>query len=159
MRAPALWTARSPRERAILGWAGAAVAALLAFALAWLPAERARARLGAGLPALRASVQEMRAQAEEVRALRALPSRAAAPATPLASLAASGALVQGLPGARATAVDAKRVRVAVDDASWARLLEWIPAVGAAHGLAVEEATVEALPAAGRVRASLVLATP
>lgn len=159
MKAPALWTERSPRERAVLGWAAAIVAVLLVFSLAWLPAQRSRERLGADLPALRASVAEMRAQLEEVKTLRAMPPRAAGPATPLAALVSSGALVQGLPGAKATALDAKRARVAVDDASWTRLVEWISATGATHGLAVEEATVDALPAAGRVRASLVLAAP
>ncbi len=159
MKAPALWAERSPRERALLGWAAAVIAILLVFALVWLPAERSRQRLAAELPALRASVAEMRAQSEEAKALRAMPSRTPGTAAPLASLVSSGALVQGLPGAKATSLDAKRARVAVDDASWTRLVEWISATGASHGLAVEEATVDALPAAGRVRASLVLAAP
>lgn len=158
MRAPAFWTARSPRERAWLGRAGAVAAAVLVFTFAWLPIERARARNEAALPALRASVAEMRAQAEEARALRALPARAAA-GTPLPTLVASGTLAQGLPGARVSALDGRRARLAVDDASWTRLVEWISSATALHGLAVEEATVEALPAAGRVRASLVLAAP
>jgi general secretion pathway protein M len=156
----AWWAARPPRERALLAWGGAAVVAVLLFALAWLPMERSRARLAAELPALRASLAEMRAQAEEVKALRALPARDPSTATgTLATLVASGTLAQGLPGARLTALGAKRVRLAVDDASWTRLVEWIALTGNAHGLTVEEATVEALPAAGRVRASLVLAAP
>ena len=159
MNAPALWTARSPRERAVIGWSAAIVAALLAFAFAWLPMERDRARLAAALPQLRASVAEMRAQADEARALRAMPARAAGAATPLATLVASGTLAQGLPGARLTALDAKRVRLAVDDASWTRLAEWIAGAQSLHGLVVETATVEALPAAGRVRAELLLAAP
>ena len=154
----AWWAAKPARERALLASGAAAVAAILLFALVWLPMERARTRLAAELPALRASLAEMRAQAEEVKALRALPARdSAAAATPLSTLVASGTLAQGIPGARLTALGAKRVRLAVDDASWTRLVEWIAAAGANHGLAVEEATVEALPAAGRVRASLVLA--
>ena len=159
MNAPALWTARSPRERAVIGWSAAIVAAVLAFAFVWLPMERDRTRLAAALPQLRASVAEMRAQADEARALRAMPARAPGPATPLASLVASGTLAQGLPGARLTALDAKRVRLAVDDASWTRLVEWLASANATHGLAVAEATVDALPAAGRVRAALVLAAP
>jgi general secretion pathway protein M len=156
MNAPALWTARSPRERRLLAWAGGAVILLLLAVFAWLPLERARTRLSAEIPALRASVAEMRAQADEVKVLRALPARAAAP---LATLVASGTLTQGLAGARLTALDAKRVRLALDDASWTRLVEWLASVNAAHGLAVEEATIEALPLAGRVRAALVLAAP
>ena len=156
MNAPAFWSARSPRDRAILAAAGAAAALLLLVAFAWLPLERARTRIAAELPQLRASVAEMRAQAAETKELRALPAREA---MPLPTLVASGTLAQGLPGARLTALDARRVRVAVDDASWTRLVEWLASATAAHGLAVDEATVEALPSAGRVRASLVLAAP
>lgn len=158
MIAPAFWTARSPRERAILAAVAAIAAVLLVVAFAWLPMERSRARNAAQLPALRASVAQMRAQAEEVKALRAAPA-VAATGTPVAALVASGTLAQGLPGARVSALDAKRVRLAVDDASWTRLVEWLAATSAAHGLAVDEASVEALASPGRVRASLVLAAP
>jgi len=157
VNAPGFWTARSPRERAILAAVAAIAAIVLFFALAWLPLERSRTRIAASLPGLRASVAEMRVQADEARALRAMP--AAASATPLATLVSSGALAQGLPGARVSALDARRVQLSVDDASWTRLVEWIAATNAAHGLAVDEATVEALPATGRVRASFVLAAP
>jgi type II secretory pathway component PulM len=159
MSPPSFWTARSAGERALLAGIGAVVLGVLLFTFAWLPLERARTRIAAELPGLRASVAEMRSQADEARALRAMPARSAAGGAPLADLIASGALAQGLPGARFTAVDAKRLKVAVEDASWTRLVEWLAALGAAHGLAVEEATVDALAATGRVRASLVLAAP
>lgn len=159
MRAPAFWVARSPRERAMIAWAGAAVVAVLLFAFVWLPMERTRTRLAQELPPLRASLAEMQAQADEVKALRALPAREAASATPLATLVASGTLAQGLPGARVAALDAWRATLSVDDASWTRLVEWIHWAGAAHGLAVDEATVDALPGSGRVRARLVLSAP
>lgn len=156
MSAPAFWRTRSPRERAVIGWGAGTLAAIALFVLVWLPLERARARIDAQLPQLRASVEEMRVQAAEVKALRALPAPAV---TPLATLVASGTLAQGLPGARLTALDARRVKVGLDDASWTRLVEWLAATGAAHGLAVEEAKVEALPASGRVRAEVVLTAP
>ncbi|MBL0141522.1 MAG: type II secretion system protein M [Betaproteobacteria bacterium] len=159
MNAPAFWTARNARERSVIAWAGAAVALLLLAVFAWLPLERARSRIGADLPALRASVAQMRAQADEVKALRTLPARSGATAVALGTLVASGTLAQGLPGARLSAIDAKRVRLAVDDASWTRLVEWLSSASAAHGLSVDEATIEALPSTGRVRATLVLAAP
>ena len=59
MSARAWWASRPPRERAVLAGGGAAVVAALLFALAWLPMERARTRLAAELPALRASLAEM----------------------------------------------------------------------------------------------------
>ena len=158
MNAPAWWVSRSPRERAFLGWAASAAAVLLAFVLVWLPLERGRDRMAAGLPFLRASVAEMRAQAAEVKALRALPARSAA-TTPLATLVASGTLSQGLPGARVSLRDARRAQLAVADASWTRLVEWLAATQATHGLVVEEARVEALAAGGRVRGEFLLAAP
>lgn len=154
------WRARSPRERLVIAIVGFAVLALLVVVFAWLPLERHRARLATELPALRASVVEMRAQSEEVKRLKATPPRpqAANPA-PLASLLSAGTLAQGLPGARLTPVDGKRVRLVVDDASWARLVEWIAAAQSLHGLAAESASVEALASVGRVRAELVLVAP
>jgi general secretion pathway protein M len=160
MNPRAWWSSRPPRERSQFAGGAAAGVLVLLFTFVWLPMERTRTRVAAELPALRASLAEMRAQAEEVKALRALPAREApASATPLATLVASGSLAQGLPGARLSMLGARRLKLAVDDASWTRLVEWIAAAGASHGLSVEEATVEALPAAGRVRASLVLAAP
>lgn len=158
MRAPAWWIARSPRERAVVGWSGAAIAVLLVLVLGWLPLERARGRIAGELPALRASAAEMRAQAAEVRALRAIAPRGEA-TVPLATLVAGGNLTQGLPGARMTVLDGKRARLSVDDASWTRLVQWLAATQATHGLAVAEAKVEALAAAGRVRGEFVLAAP
>jgi type II secretory pathway component PulM len=156
----ARWRSRSPRERLVSGAIGLAVLAAIVVAFLWLPLERQRARLGAQLPALRASVVEMRAQAGEVKRLKATPPRADArnPA-PLAQLVSAGTLAQGLPGARLTPVDGKRVRLAVDDASWARLVEWVSAAQSLHGLTAESARVEALAAAGRVKAELVLVAP
>lgn len=159
MIAYAFWTDRSPRERSILGWAVATTAALLLFAFVWLPLERAGTRIAAGLPQLRASVAEMRAQAVEARALRAIPERGTATVVPLATLMASGTLAQGIPGARLSALDGKRMKLAVDDASWTRLVEWLSAAHVTHGLVVEEAAVETLATAGRVRADFVLAAP
>ncbi len=159
VNSPAFWTARSPRERAVLAAIGALAVALLLFSLVWLPLERNRTRIAVQLPQLRASVAEMRAQAAEVTALRASPAREAGSTPALATLVASGALVQGLPGARLAALDGKRLKLALDDASWTSLVEWLSAAQSLHGLTVEEATVEALAAAGRVKAEFVLAAP
>lgn len=154
------WRSRSPRERVVSATIGLIVLAAIVVAFAWLPLERHRARLAAELPALRASVVEMRAQAGEVKRLKAMPPRADArnPA-PLAQLVSTGTLTQGLPGARLVPVDGQRVRLAVDDASWARLVEWVAAAQSLHGLTAESARVEALAAAGRVKADLVLVAP
>jgi general secretion pathway protein M len=146
------------RERKVL-IAGAIGAAILLFiAFAWIPMERARARLLAQVPRLEASVQSMERAATEVQRLRAMPApQASAAAMPLASLVASGALTRDLPGSQAALADERRVRVNGGDLAYGALLEAIASAQAVHGLRVESARIEKLPAAGRVRAELVLA--
>lgn len=153
----AAWRARAPRERLILGWAGAFVALALVVAFAWLPMERSRARLAKDLPALRASVAEMREQAARVKRLKSAPAKGSA-AEPLAipALVASAPFLRGLDGAKAAALDANRVRVTVDDAAWARVTAWIAGAEAEHRLAVESARFDALATVGRVRGEIVL---
>jgi general secretion pathway protein M len=147
------WDGRSPRERSvILGLATFAVAALV-ISLGWLPLQRERARLRTALPELRASVAALEGQAHEVQRLRALPASATASSTPLASLATNAG---GLPGASITVLDPRRVRVTGGDVGFAALLEWLRGAQATHGMRVDTAHLEALPARGRVRVELVL---
>ena len=153
----ALWAARSPRERAAIAITANVLAAILIVALIWLPLERARTRLAAELPGLRASVGQMRLEADEVKRLRTLPAREA-PLAPTA-LIASGTFTQGLPGAATSALDTRRIRLTVADASWNAVIAWVERTQGAHGLAVESAIIEALPVAGRVRAEIVVARP
>lgn len=152
MRAPAFWSARSPRERRVIAIAGGLLAALLFVAFVWLPLERSRTRLAVELPALRASIATLERQATAVKILRALRAASRAPASPLNALANTNPL----PGAQLTALDDRRVRVTGADVGFGALLDWLASVQAAHGLRVESARVDALPTAGRVRAELTL---
>ena len=147
------WQGRSDHERRALAFAGLAVAAVLLFALVWLPLERARTRLAAELPSLRASIASLEEQAAVVRRLKAMPARAGATASGLGTLAGSPA---ALPGAQVAAIDERRLRLAGADVGFAQLLEWLATVQASHGLRVESARLDSLPTAGRVRAELVL---
>jgi type II secretory pathway component PulM len=134
--------------------AGVALLALaLLVAFAWLPLERSRARLAAELPRLRASIATLQRDADEVKRLRAMPSIAPSSATPIAAIAAANTL----PGAQISAVDDRRLRLTGADVGFTALLEWLAAAQAAHGLRVESARLDALPATGRVRAELTLA--
>lgn len=155
----AWWNARSSSERRVLSAGGVIVVLVLFVTFVWLPLERARTRLAADLPALAASVTEMRAQAEQVKVLRAMPARAESSNVPLATLVANGTLAQGLTDARVATLDAKHLKLTAGDVAWTRLLEWISTVQAAHGLTVDGATIEALPSPGRVRAELILVAP
>ena len=143
-----------PRERrAIL--LGIGILVLLLLVVGVVQAERSRTQLAAELPSLRASVAALERDAEEVKRLRALPARAAAaPGSPLASLATNAG---GVAGAQIVVLDDRRVRLTGGDVAFTALLEWIEAARASHGMRVESAKLEALAAAGRVRAEVVLA--
>ena len=69
----AFWTQRSARERTVITILGGIVAAVLLVAFAWLPLERARARLTAELPALRASVAQKRLAVSSARSATSSP--------------------------------------------------------------------------------------
>ena len=148
------WTARSPAERRTLALAALVVALLLVVTLVWLPLERARTRLAAGMPAVRASIAALQRDADEVKRLRSLPPLAAQSQSPLAALATNGG---GLAGATMTVVDATHVRLSGADVGFGALLEWLRNAQQTHGMRVESARLEALPAKGHVRAELLLA--
>ena len=141
--------------RARLAWIVVAVALAAALLVAWVQAERSRTQLAQELPKLRASIASLERDAEEVRRLRALPlTAAAAPRSPLVMLATDGG---GVPNARITVLDERRVRFAGDDVAFGALLDWLRLAQSSHGMRVESARIEALAAAGRVKAELVLA--
>jgi type II secretory pathway component PulM len=152
MKGPAFWSARSPREQRVIAIMGGGLALLLVVTFVWLPLERARTRMLAELPALRASIATLERQASEVKRLRAMPAASNASAAPLNAIATTNPL----PGAQLAALDARRVRVTGTDLSYGALLDWLASVQASHGLRVEAARLDALPAAGRVRAELTL---
>ena len=146
----------SPRERSILG-AGAAVAGvMLVVALVWLPLERVRVRLAHELPLLRASVEALQRDAEEVKRVRALPATMPGNPPPLAGVIASNAWGRELPGVQLSVPDDKHVRLVGDDIAFGALLDWLTTAQAAHGLRVEKARIEAGTMVGRVRADLTL---
>ena len=148
------WQARSPGERRAAALGAALLALFLVATLVWLPLERSRARLEAEAPRLRASIASLQRDADEVKRLRALPASAPATGAPLASLATNGG---GLAGSQMTVLDERRVRLTGADVSFGALLEWLGNAQATHGMRVESARLDALPAPGRVRAELVLA--
>jgi len=152
-----LWHSRPPRERSALTAGLVVLAAMLVVTLVWLPLERARVRLGAELPKLRASVVALQREADEARRLRALPATIPANPAPLAPLIAANAWARELPGVQLSVPDEKRVRLVGENIAFAALLDWLATAQAAHGLRVESARIEALPAPGRVRAELTLA--
>ena len=148
------WQARGEGERRVATIVASLAALALLVALVWLPLERSRARLAAELPRLRASIGALERDADEVKRLRALPAAVPGTSAPLASLATNSG---GLAGAQMTVIDARRVRLVGADVGFGPLLEWLRNAQLTHGMRVESARIDALPAPGRVRAELVLA--
>jgi type II secretory pathway component PulM len=145
------WEGRSPGERRVIAWGVGALALALAL-LVWLEAERSRSRLAAELPRLRASIAALERDAAEVQRLRALPAAGPDTQSPLVTLATNGG---GLPGAQIAVLDERRVKV-TGEMAFGALLEWLRNAQATHGMRVEAARLEKLPAPGRVRAELTL---
>jgi len=150
------WQSRSRAERRNITRGAVVVVVVLIVTFAWLPLERERNRLAARMPAVRASIDALQRDADEVRRLRSLPEVGASSASPLAALATNGG---GLPGATLTILDNRRMRVSGSDLGFGALLEWLGNARQTHGMGVESARIEALPTSGRVRAQLVLARP
>ncbi len=148
---PSYWATRSEGERTLWISIGALVALVLIIVLAWLPLERSRTRLSAELPRARASLEGMRRDAAEAKRLRAMPQSVSNAQAPIAALANAPA-----PGTQVTALDARRVRISGSDVAFNAILQWILAAEASHGLRVESARLDALPAPGRVKADVVL---
>ena len=156
MSVAALWHSRSPRERSVVTAGLTVLAMMLVVALVWLPLERARVRLAAELPQLRASLVALQRDADEVKRLRALPATIPANPAPLAPLIAANAWARDLPGVQLSVPDERHVKLSGADVSFTALLDWLATAQAAHGLRVEAARIEALPTPGRVRAELTL---
>jgi len=152
MSVDSLWRARPERERRAILAGAAAVAAVLVFALVWLPLQRSRARLEAELPQLRASIAALKREADEVKRLKAVPPTVTGNPAPLAALS----MQQPLAGAQLNVPDDKHVHMVASDVGFTRLLDWLVTVQSTHGLRVENARIEALAATGRVRADLTL---
>ena len=153
------WRARPERERSMLAAGAVVIAVMLYVALVWIPLERMRVRLAADLPALRASIAALERDAIEVKRLRAQPSTVPQNRAPLAPLMAANTWARELPGVQLTVPDERHVRLSGSDIAFTSLLDWLDTARAAHGLRVESARIEALPAVGRVRAELTLARP
>ncbi|MFS8976611.1 type II secretion system protein M [Cupriavidus necator] len=72
----AFWSARNPREQAILAGGGAVLALVIGYTLLWEPAAEGRQRLARSLPQMRADLAEMETLAQEARGLKATPAPA-----------------------------------------------------------------------------------
>lgn len=158
-RARELWIERSARERLLVATAAGLVALAALHALLWAPALAARQRLAVSLPALRAQVDTMRRQEQEIAALR---SRvAAAPkianlAEALRSSLAQAPFAKTVERVESVADDRAQVLAVAEFGAW---LLWVHGLQADLGVRVVSCIIAPAGPEGSVRVQAVLAAP
>jgi general secretion pathway protein M len=137
----ALWAARTPRERWLVG----IMLTLLAAMLAWLLVLRPMGDMLAGAKERHArsleALAEARADAEAIRGLEKRP--APPPGAPLDALVGRAAADAGFSLARLEAQGEGRVAIVIDAARPQTLFAWVSDLEARRGLLVERLTATA----------------
>jgi len=159
-RLTAFWGACAPRERAVLVAAGVVIGAAALYAFLWEPGLAARGKLSATLPRLRAQVEDMRWQRDQIaglrKELRAAPRRGALVDLLRASvaqspLASSIERIEALPGGRARLQGA-----AVPFGQW---LAWVELLRRELGVRIDSCRLGALEQPGMVRLDASFSSP
>ena len=123
-RFDAFWSARNPREQAILAGGSAVLALVIGYTVLWEPAAEGRAKLQRSLPQLRSDLAEMETLAQEARGL------AASPAPSLRGEALNQALQEslaqhGLKATRLAGTGDNSVQVQLDKVPFGSVANWL----------------------------------
>ena len=154
------WQARSPRERRVLAGGAGLLALLLAYALAWLPAQLGAARLESALPRLRADLTAMQRQSAEIAELRQTVSKVRLDsAGALAAVQASAGKRGISPLDRVDAMGADRVRVVLNAVAFEPWVAWVNQLQREHQLVLEVARIDAIDRPGFAKVEMVLYLP
>jgi general secretion pathway protein M len=159
-RLAGFWGACSGRERAVIALAGVFILGAALYVFLWEPGLAARKSLSASLPRLRAQLEDMRWQRDQIgvlrKELRAAPRRGALVDLLRASVAQSPIAssierIEALPGGRARLQGA-----AVPFAQW---LAWIDLLRRELGVRIESCRLGALERPGMVQVDASLSFP
>ncbi|WP_404992042.1 type II secretion system protein M [Cupriavidus pauculus] len=157
-RFSAFWSARNPREQAILGGGTLILVLVFGYLVLWEPAASGRARLMRNLPAQRADLAEMETLAQEARGLQANP----APALRGEALtqALQDSLGQhGLKATRLAATGDNAIQVQLDKAAFGAVAGWLQDVRAQQRLKVTDARISYVGATALVNVTATLQGP
>jgi general secretion pathway protein M len=152
-RALAYWVARTDQERKFLTVGAAVLAVTLGYLILIAPALEGRAQLRRSLPQLRQQAAQLQALAQEATALNGQPAPQVAPMTREALSSSLG--TRGLT-AQSLSMTGEYAKLQLNNASFANLVIWLDAQRRENRVAVQDAVITALPAAGQVDASLTL---
>lgn len=155
----AWWSALEERERRALSIGVVVLALLLLYLLIWAPMQSSVARLAKTVPANRAKLAQMRADATEAGRLRSRVS-AISSTTNLLSTLEQTATQQGI-RAQITRMDPEGdngARLSIDNVDFGALVTWLGTLQG-QGVRVENANVSRKAAPGVVSAQLSLRAP
>ncbi|MDQ0142732.1 type II secretion system protein M [Cupriavidus necator] len=157
-RFDAFWSARNPREQAILAGGAAVLALVLGYLVLWEPAAEGRERAARNLPQLRTDLAEMETLAQEARGLKATP------APSLRGDALTEALQEslgqyGLKATRLAAGADNSVQVQLDKVPFGAVSTWLQDVRQQQRMKVIDARVVYVGATALVNVTATLQGP
>lgn len=147
------WQARSDQERRLLRIGGLVGGAALFYALLIAPAVDGRAQLQKDLPLLRQEAAEIEALALQAGALA---QQAPAPAPPMSKDSLTAALAARGLSAASIGMTGEYAKLQLKGVPFATLVAWLDAMRREARIAVQDASIAALPTAGLVDASITL---
>ncbi len=146
------WAACTTRQRAAIAAAMVVAAGAALYLLLWEPGLTARKSLSAALPRLRAQLQDMRWQREELAALRKAVGTAAPPSDLAAVLRASAAQAPFAPAVeRIESLPGGKARMQAGALPFDAWLAWIGNLQRELGIRVDACRISALDQPGMVR--------
>jgi general secretion pathway protein M len=153
----AAWQARTSRERTVLAFGGASVAALLLFGFVWEPLRIEHKRLRASVPQLRAHAERFAADAKEAARLQDVgltTKRHSSPRTAVEAVAEQAGIRARIKSV--TEVAEGRLQVALDPLPYDVLVRWVGALATGANLAVESVELRRGPATGTVQVEMLV---
>jgi len=151
-----LWDGLAARERNLIALGLLVLLPVGLYLYVWQPVNAERARLTLRVEQLRGELARLRANAEEIKQLRAqAPIRGADTLLATARMAASRFGLPEQPGAM-TQQGGDRLLVSLDGVAFDAWLRWVGELGI-QGVSLAACKVEALPAPGLVRVKATLA--
>jgi general secretion pathway protein M len=151
------WSKLAPGERRLAKAGGAVLGMALLYLLLWMPMQKELARLRAGVPEERAQLQQMRAQADSIKPLRARTGAAPA-AGMLLSVVDQSASARGVRGfiSRLELDGSTGVQLTADAVPFNTFISWLAELQDSHALVVENASMDAHSTPGTVNVKMKL---